>query len=205
MNCECSLFSYKILVLLNMGCFVILTNWSIRGAIKRVEVWKYERVVREAGGRTNNYQQCSTCTWCTSQGDDLWIRVENFMTLYGFKETRYECVLLNAVNQVFLIIHILWSNIIQTLHDIASCVWYSFIQSLYYIASSQISPLGFAKSMSVTMYKSYNSATYIEADIGTSLSTDDSNERGLYVAKIDTQTSNALPLNRFYTIWGQFD
>ena len=60
--------------------------------------------------------------------------------------------------------------------------------ALYDIASTQLSPLGFAKSMSVTMYKSYNSATYIEADIGTSLSTDDSNERGLYVAKIDTQT-----------------
>ena len=53
------------------------------------------------------------------------------------------------------------------------------------------------------MYKSYNSAIYIEADIVTSLSTDDSNERGLYVAKIDTQThflsQTGLKLYKIYS------
>ena len=36
--CECS----AIKSLLNMGCFVIFTNWSIREVIKRVKFWKFD-------------------------------------------------------------------------------------------------------------------------------------------------------------------
>ena len=43
--------------------------------------------------------------------------IENFMTLYDFKETRYECVLVNAANQVSLIVPIHCNNIIQMVHN----------------------------------------------------------------------------------------